>query len=371
MKNILTLAVILCSLLASAQEDIRLNQIQIIASHNSYKKRIPEKELKFLLKFKDKLGAENNPIALDYGHLPFDSQFSHYNVRGLEIDINNDPKGGFFYKRKVNAFVKGLKQKSKVEELKKPGLKVLHIKDVDYETNYYTFRQALLAIKNWSEEHPKHLPLFINIESKEDSPGDVSGLLRFLGFKRAIRFDNAASDSIDAEIRSVFGTELNGVLTPDIVRGDFNTLNEMAVSHSWPMLDECRGKVIFIMEGAAVDNYLLHHPSLKGRAMFIYSEPGRAEAAFVKRNDATRDKDQIKELVNQGYIIRTRSDAETWQARNNDYTDMNNAFESGAQIISTDFYRPDTRFSPFQVKFSDGAVGRKNPINSDGADLNE
>lgn len=371
MKNILALAILFCSLCTSAQEDIRLNQIQIIASHNSYKKRPSEKELKFLLRFKDKLGAENNPIALDYGHLPFDSQFSYFNVRGLEIDINNDPKGGFFYTRKVNAFVKGLKQKSKVEELKQPGLKVLHIKDVDYETNYYTFKQALSAIKKWSEANPNHLPLFINIESKEDSPGDISGVLRFLGFKRAIKFDNAAADSIDAEIKSVFGNNLNGVLTPDRVRGDFKTLNQLAVSHSWPLLYDCRGQVIFIMEGAAVDNYLLNHYSLKGRAMFVYSEPGKPEAAFVKRNNASQDKDQIMELVKQGYIIRTRTDAETWQARKNDYTDMNNAFESGAQIISTDFYKPDTRFSSFQVKFPNGAVGRKNPINSDGGDLNE
>jgi len=105
--------------------------------------------------------------------------------------------------------------------------------------------------------------------------------------------------------------------------------------------------------------------------MFVYSEPGKPEAAFVKRNDATRDKEQIKDLVKRGYIIRTRSDAETWEARKNDYTDMNNAFESGAQITSTDFYKPDLRFSSFQVKFPNGEPGRKNVINSTGESLTE
>jgi len=369
-KKVFSVFLISIAWLAQAQE-LRLNQIQIIASHNSYKKRPPEKEIKFLQKFSKQLGKENNPIALDYGHLPFDSQFTYYNVRGLEIDINNDPKGGFYYKRKVNAFIHGLKQKSGIEELKKPGLKVLHIKDVDYETNYYTFKQALTALKKWSDEHPNHLPMFINIESKDGSPGDMSGFLRFAGFKRQIKFDSAACDLIDEEIKSIFGNDLKGVITPDWVRGNYSTLDEMARNNAWPLLSECRGKVVFAMEGGAVDDYIKHHTALKGRVMFVYSEPGRAEAAFVKRNNSTRDKEKIKELVKQGYIIRTRSDAETWEARNNDYTDMNNAFESGAQITSTDFYKADLRFSTFQVQFPNGKPGRKNPINTTGGDLEE
>ncbi|MGQ7334325.1 Ca2+-dependent phosphoinositide-specific phospholipase C, partial [Streptococcus suis] len=92
----------------------------------------------------------NDPVGIDYGHLPFDSQFSDYNMRGLEIDIQNDPKGGAFYKRKINAFVHGMPVRSGIEALRRPGFKVLHIKDVDYQTNYYTFKDALTALKRWS-----------------------------------------------------------------------------------------------------------------------------------------------------------------------------------------------------------------------------
>lgn len=373
MKSILFLvsATIVFQIAIAQNSDLRLNQIQIIASHNSYKKRPDERELKFLMKVKDKLGKENNPIALDYGHLPFDSQFTFYNVRGLEIDINNDPKGGLYYKRKINVFVHGVKQNSGIAELKKPGIKVLHIKDVDFETHYYTFKQSLVALKTWSEAHPHHLPIFVNIETKTGSPADVSGVLRFLGFKRAIDFDSTTTEFIDAEIKSIFGDDLKGVLTPDLVRGSFTTLEEMATKQSWPKLDDCRGKVIFIMEGGAVDYYLHNHPSLKGRVSFVYSEPGRAEAAFVKRNSATPDKTNIRELIKKGYIIRTRADEETWQARNNDYTDFNNALESGAQIISTDFYKADERFSTFHVQFKNKEAGRANPINSTGESLKE
>ncbi|HLP53300.1 MAG TPA: Ca2+-dependent phosphoinositide-specific phospholipase C, partial [Chitinophagales bacterium] len=174
-----------------------------------------------------------------------------------------------------------------------------------------------------------------------------------------------------AEIKSVFGDDLQGVITPDQVRGSYSTLDEMATANAWPLLSSCRGKVLFAMEGGAVENYLVNHTALKGRVMFVYSEPGRPEAAFVKRNASTRDKEKIKELVKKGYIIRTRSDAETWEARNNDYTNMNSAFESGAQITSTDFYQPDLRFSTFCVQFPGGGAGRANPINSTGEPLTE
>src|ERR1043165_4147215 len=255
MKLLITVSLFCLGVVANAQDgNLKLNQIQIIASHNSYKKRPPEKEIKFLRKLTKQLGQANNPIALDYGHLPFDSQFSYFNVRGLEIDINYDPKGGFFYKRKINSFIHGLKVKSGIAELKEPGLKVLHIKDVDYETNYYTFKQSLQALKKWSDEHPNHLPMFINIESKDGSPGDESGVLRFAGFKRQIKFDSAGCDQIDTEIKSVFGNDLKGVITPDAVRGKYKTLDEMATANGWPLLSESRGKVIFIMEGGAVDN---------------------------------------------------------------------------------------------------------------------
>lgn len=359
-----------CSIagIAQPQDDgsIHLNQIQVIASHNSYKKKPDERVMRFLMKKQERLGEDLNPANLDYGHLPFDEQFNDYGIRGLEIDIYNDPSGRAFYKRRLNGFVKGMKRKSGIAVLQQPGFKVLHIKDVDYETNYYTFRDALAAVKKWSDAHPRHLPLFINIETKADSPGDVSRILRFLGFKRSIPFDAAACDSIDAEIKSVFGNDLQNILTPDRVRGKYATLNAMATGSGWPALDACRGKIIFIMEGQAEKLYPENHPSLQGRTMFVYAQPGTPECAFVVKNNPQneKEKNEITDLVKTGYIVRTRSDAETAEARSNDYSRMNSALESGAQIISTDYYKPDLRWSDYTVKFPDGATGRTNPVNA-------
>ena len=351
MKGLLTgllLLVLLNCAPAQSCDALKLNQLQIIGSHNSYKKLPDPQVMKFLMKLRKRLGKKLDPIGIDYGHLPIDSQFENYNMRGLEIDIYNDPKGEH--------------QNSHIDALKKPGFKVLHIKDVDYQTNYYTFIDALTAIKKWSDAHPNHLPLFINIETKTGGPGDANGFLRFLGFKRTVPFDSAAVDAMDAEIKTVFGNDLKNILTPDRLRGRYTTLNEMVQHNGWPLLDDCRGKIVFIQLGGTKELYLNNHPGGNGRAMCLYAKPGTPECAFVMRDDPMRDSVNITALVKQGYIVRTRSDAETVESRENNSAPKNAAFNSGAQITSTDYYKPDLRFSTFTVQWDGKHAGRVNPV---------
>jgi len=153
-------------------DSIRLNEIRVLASHNSYKKKPDPKVLRFLSRFKKQLGESNDPIQMDYGHLPLSRQFDDYGVRGIEIDINYDPKGGLYAKRKLNVFILGIRQRVKDTRMYEPGFKVLHIADVDYETNYLTFREVLIELKIWSESHPNHTPIFVNIEAKGSNPAD-------------------------------------------------------------------------------------------------------------------------------------------------------------------------------------------------------
>ena len=81
------------------------------------------------------------PLGLINNLLEIDEQMSTYGIRGLEIDIYNDPNGGDFANRKINDFV-NLPIESGVADLNAPGFKVLHIKDVDYNTHYFTFKKA-------------------------------------------------------------------------------------------------------------------------------------------------------------------------------------------------------------------------------------
>ena len=112
------------------------------------------------------------------------------------------------------------------------------------------------------------------------------------------------------------------MITPDVVRGARATLEEAVLEDGWPTLGQSRGKVIFLMDNGDPyrSRYLAGHPSLRGRVLFTNSEPGQPDAAFVKRNDAIADFADIQALVEQGYVVRTRADADTVEARTDDPT---------------------------------------------------
>ena len=52
--------------------------------------------------------------------------------------------------------------------------------------------------------------------------------------------------------------------------------------------------------------------------LFTDSRPGDPEAAFVKLNDPVARREADHELVREGYVVRTRADADTIQARTGD-----------------------------------------------------
>src|SRR6185436_10013244 len=110
-------------------------------------------------------------------------------------------------------------------------------------------------------------------------------------------------------------------ITPDDVRGGSSTLEQAVLRKGWPTLAATRGQVMFLMdnEGAYRTDYLAGHDSLRGRVMFTNSTPGQPDAAFVKANDPTgAGQARIRDEVRRGYVVRTRADADTKQARTND-----------------------------------------------------
>jgi hypothetical protein len=153
------------------------------------------------------------------------------------------------------------------------------------------------------------------------------------------------------------------------VRGRFATLPEAIRAGGWPALDSVRGRVMFALdnEGPIRDLYLDGHPALRGRVMFATVAPSDPEAAWFKINDPIRDFDRIRQLVREGFLVRTRADADTRQARAHDVTQRDKALASGAQFVSTDYPEPDRRFSEYCVRLPGGVVGRANPVSGDPA----
>ena len=82
----------------------------------------------------------------------------------------------------------------------------------------------------------------------------------------------------------------------------------------------------------------------KDRVMFINAEEGHPASGFFIVNDPVEDFEKITRLIQSGYMVRTRADAGTWEARTEDSKRFEAAIESGAQVISTDYYVPGSLF---------------------------
>jgi len=344
--------------LARGAEPVRLNQVQVIGSHNSYHVS-PHPNVLGLLGAR---GREKSN-ALEYTHRPLADQFARLGVRQIELDVFADPAGGHYAEPRARAILRAVGKDPGPDPdaggvLRKPGMKVLHIQDMDYLTTAPTFVGALGQVRDWSRAHPDHVPILVLVELKDDAVPALPTI--------PVPFDKARLDAVDAEIRSVFAeTE---ILTPDRVRGDSESLLAALRSRGWPTLDSARGRVMFALdnEGDIRDLYLADHPSLRGRAMFATVEPDHPAAAWMKVNDPIVDFDRIQKLVRAGFLVRTRADADTAQARLNDPARREKALASGAQFVSTDYPEPRPDLSPYRVRLPGDVVARPNPVSGAG-----
>lgn len=220
--------------------------------------------------------------------------------------------------------------------LDKPGLKVLHIPDIDFRSNCRTLKLCLSQIRDWSDSYPGHVPLFILIAAK------TQALPILPGATAEVPFDAKAFDACDREVLAVL--DRSRLITPDDLLGSYSTLEKAALAKNWPTLKAARGKILFLMITATgpadTAAYLDGHPSLRGRVAFLRANPGDEHAAFLMFDNAVLRAKEITEYVRKGYLVRTRSDIETFEAKVNDRTRAVAALESGAQIVSTDFFRP-------------------------------
>ena len=163
------------------------------------------------------------------------------------------------------------------------------------------------------------------------------------------------------EIASVFPN--SDLIRPDDVRGTYSTLNEAVTKQSWPTLRQARGKVIFLLAKSELRSiYRDGHPSLENRVLFTNSTPGEPDAAFTVLPESSDP--AIPRAVRKGYLVLTRADVDTADARKNDTARRDQALSSGAQLLSTDYPPGEpAAWSTYQVSFG-GVVARCNPITS-------
>jgi hypothetical protein len=343
---------------AAGKRPLRMNEVQVIGTHNSYHRELSKAER----------GAHDAvyggaPIYEGfraYSHASLPNQLSRQGVRGLELDLYPDPAGGLY----ANPL---LRQRLGVgplmaPEWSRPGIKVLHIPDLDYNSTCVRLVGCLRLVRSWSRANARHVPVLVMLELKGTDP--VAGAV---GGVAVPPWDGAALAGLDREIRSVFRPD--ELITPDDVRRRGLTLRQSVLRRGWPTLRRARGRVMFLMDagpGAIRAAYLRGRPNLEGRVLFTNARPGARDAAFVKRNEPTgRGLERIRRLVRAGFLVRTRSDEPLATVTSGDRAQLRAALRSGAQLVSTDF--PEVGMSArydsdYVVSLPEGGPARCNPV---------
>ena len=290
-------------------EELRINQLQFLGTHNSYHIRAKP--------------SRNFP-SLNYSHAPLDVQLDR-GVRSVELDLH-DRDGTF---------------------------EVFHVVKIDEGTTCRRLSDALETVRKWSDAHPRHLPISFLFELKKDG----------VGLDPSIRpFDAPSLDRLDELLRSVFPTAR--CITPDDIRGTAATLREAVEKTGWPTLAASRGKVFFILHdnGKLRDFYTQRHPSLRGRAMFVRSDETRNDARRVgarrppQRGDSAAGQRRLFHPHPCGRRSAYRPARQTLASRSR--------AGQRAQIVSTDFPagEPQSR-TGYIVEFAKSARARVNPVN--------
>ncbi len=371
------------------EDGLRLNQVQVLGTHNSYSLGLDPRLAAFLdplaaggmADMVGQMGEERMASFLEY-HPNFDkltfSEGLNYGypegltaqldagLRSLELDVFRDPGGGRFLRPAGYEILmqQGVPAHDLAQhdttDLEKPGFKVLHVADIDFRSTCNLLTTCLGQLRDWSDANPNHAPVFILLETKD------AGFPGFPGGADVLPFDTAAYDALDAEIVSVLGRDR--IVTPDDVRGGFETLEAAVLARNWPSLEDSRGKFVVLMLTAlnveGLSGYYNERPNLEGRVAFLRSDPGQSHAAFLLLDNAIVRNEEIQERVRQGYLVRTRSDVETYEAKVNDMTRADAAFSSGAQIVSTDFYKSGNAYgTDYAITLPEGEDFRCNPIN--------
>lgn len=305
--------------------ELRLNDIQVLGSHNSYKRAMAPERMEAL-----RAVSPAAAWSLDYAHAPIGEQLD-LGLRKLEIDVFYDPGGALFHRQRVGGGGKS-------------DFAVLHVQNLDDRSHCDNLVLCLAILDRWSRRHPRHLPVFVSFNAKDE-------VIDQPGFMHPRPFDETAWQVLDRELESVLAGR---IITPADVVGTSGPV--------WPTLAQARGRFLFVLDegGAKRAQYA---GRWRERVMFANLPRGANGAAIMIVNDPLADFDRIQALVRDGFIVRTRADADTGEARSGSVERRDAAFASGAQLVSTDYYRPDERFGTgYRVTLPGGGAARCNPV---------
>jgi hypothetical protein len=377
---------------------LRLNHIQVLGTHNSYKEQPSDSLQAGINAFAP---AELDPRGLVHSHAPLGEQLDTQSIRQFELDVWRDPSGGLFaepfgpglidymneaYEGTALDFGPSGPDFDPLDVMVLPGFKVFHVQDIDFRSRCLTLAYCLEEIRSWSADHPNHVLIAMLIELKGGAGDTYDPAILALLYPLIVGSSNpepaftipfaweleggqdysdSALQALEDQIRAAFAD--SQLLTPDTVRGDYDTMMEAIENEGWPKLSDSRGKVMFLLDngGALRDSYVAEYPALQGAVFFVSADPQSDEAAYYQANDPFRTDPSIEELVEMGFVVRSRADAENVEADVNDTTRRDQALASGAQWVSTDYpVAADSGYVVALPGVSEGSPARCNPVSA-------
>jgi len=296
----------------SDEMPLRLNHIQMEGTHNSYHVEpifSPTREYM-------------------YTHQELGVQASDQGVRQFELDVWWDVR---------------------------EGLRVYH-NQYDSGTTCPTFQSCLEALLLWSQENSEHHPIMIWVEPKDwlEQGAEVTTTVQLTGILQ----------DIEDEISQFWPANLT--ITPDDVRGSASNLTGAVLDDGWPLIEESRGKAMFILlaTGDMRDLYMGERPGLIEAKMFpMFTSQGQypGEEVIFSLTDPLGDGEEITRLVEEGFIVRTRADSGGVEPDNNDTARFEAALSSGAHTIATDYPAPVDGMD-YWIEIPGGSPSRCNPV---------
>lgn len=335
----------------------RLNQVQLIGTHNSYK-QLPDHLMQAAMARFDSANpqAQWRMAQLLYAHAPLDQQLTH-GIRLFELDLHrvtSDTAG--LTSRYRRAFGRDAIRRAPPLPLlaDDSSIRVLHALDHDFRSHCPAFPQCLAQFASWSNNNPGHDPIVIILEAK--GVGRQVTRLTAKGLredKRGTEFSGTDWQRVEADIKAALGPDR--IFTPAQLRGSFKTMRDALAARGWPRFGDLRGKFIFIASGSHAAKQAV--ASLRDPVLFVFHEADHPEAAFVAELDPFST--QIEVMIEAGLIVAAYADHGLVEARMGQTARRDRLMNAGVQLIVTDFPFESPAYPDYRVVFPEGGYVRR------------
>lgn len=276
-------------------EQIQINQLRYLCTHNSYKQGL-HNPAKFFYNYiiPYAIGKKSN-----YGYDNITQQLN-IGIRGFEFDL--------YYAENEDEY----------------RFECYHNSWLETNSSVVDFEKGLEEIKMWSEYNPNHMPIFITIEPKDNVPLD-----------KAKGLGKVELETLDDLILEYFPDK---VITYSQMLNGFGDFQEMREANGYIKLEDCIGKFVFLLHEYENFEEYIDIPAENRVMIPLVWASSLKENKYLDLTCFAQDHDynhpeKLDPLIEENYIVRTRLDIypkyefETTEAR----------LDTGAQLVCTDY----------------------------------